>query len=49
MMNMSIECSVKSCKYNHCIERYCTLEHIKVGQKAKSKEDYSDCMSFTRK
>lgn len=49
MMNMSIECDVKSCQHNHCMEKFCMLEHIKIGQKSKPEGNYSDCMNFIKR
>jgi len=49
MMNMSIECDVKQCKYNHEIERYCTLNRIKVTDNKDEKWNHSDCASFVKR
>lgn len=49
MMNMSIECDVKQCKYNHEVERYCTLNRIKVAENKNEGSNVSDCASFVRR
>lgn len=49
MINMSIECNVTNCKYNHEVERYCTLSCIKVTKNAKEAANASDCASFEEK
>ncbi|MBP3887293.1 MAG: DUF1540 domain-containing protein [Cellulosilyticum sp.] len=49
MMNMSIECTVKNCKFNHNVEPYCTLNCIKVISDNKSESNYSNCGSFEAK
>lgn len=50
MMNMSIECDVKSCKYNHENERYCTLGHIKVTSGTQHQGNHeADCASYKEK
>ena len=49
MMNMSIECDVKQCKYNHEVERYCTLNRIKVTEDKNETCNRSDCASFVKR
>ena len=49
MMNMSIECDVKQCKYNHESERYCTLNAIKVTVNQNEASNGSDCASFVKR
>lgn len=49
MMNMSIECDVKECKYNHETERYCTLNRIKVTENKNETSNGSDCASFVKR
>ena len=49
MMNMSIECKVKSCKYNHEVERYCTLNCIRITKNENEVSNGSDCASFKEK
>lgn len=46
MMNMSIECDVKTCKYHHEIENYCTKDVIKIIGNDKKQNNTSDCASF---
>ena len=46
MMNMSIECKVKNCKFNHEVEPYCTLNCIKVIENNKQTSNCSNCGSF---
>lgn len=51
MMNMSIACNVIECKYNHKIEKYCTLGQINVCRnEAESEREvtYTDCASFEK-
>lgn len=48
-MNMSIECSVKECKYNNNVEAYCTLNKIKVVKHTDDvcdNPEVTDCSSF---
>ncbi len=50
-MNMSIECYVTECKYNNNIEKYCTLNKIKVTKHTDlvcSNLQETDCSSFER-
>lgn len=50
MMNMSIECNVKECKYNNEMEGYCTLNCIHVTKaKSHDKGNLSDCGSFEKR
>lgn len=46
MMNMSIECHVKNCKYNHQMERYCTLECIHIVRHKEHECNITDCANF---
>lgn len=46
--NMSIGCTVTSCKYNNTAERYCTLDKIQVGthETNPTQKECTDCNSF---
>lgn len=46
LINMSIECDVTNCRYNHEVEHYCTLNCIKVVM---HQGQGSDCGSFKKK
>lgn len=48
MMNMSIECDVKSCKYHHQLEAYCSKNAIKVVKDKQSQQKESACASFEK-
>lgn len=50
LMNMSIGCYVKSCKYHHLQEDYCTLEHIQIEQGSHQQSfNCTDCKQFKKK
>ncbi|MHC1748749.1 MAG: DUF1540 domain-containing protein [Cellulosilyticaceae bacterium] len=47
-MNMSIECDVIECKYNSNLERYCTLNRIKIAEPGEATNgiETAQCASF---